>query len=34
VPVRHAAYELREIGSSTLADVLAPLIERTRAEQP
>lgn len=28
VPVRHATYELREVGSPALADVLAPLIER------
>lgn len=33
VPVRQATYELREIGSPTLADVLAPLIERVRAER-
>jgi predicted GTPase len=33
VPVRHATYELHEIGSPTLADVLAPLIERIRSEQ-
>jgi hypothetical protein len=33
VRVRHATYELHERGSPTLADVLAPLIERTRTEQ-
>jgi predicted GTPase len=32
VPVRHASYELHEIGSPTLAELLAPLIERTRAQ--
>jgi predicted GTPase len=31
VPVRHATYELREIGTPTLAHVLAPLIERVRS---
>ena len=31
VPVRHATYELRENGHPTLADVIAPLIERVRA---
>jgi predicted GTPase len=29
-PIRQARYELRELGSPTLADVLAPLIERAR----
>jgi predicted GTPase len=27
-PIRQARYELRELGSPTLADVLAPLVER------
>jgi predicted GTPase len=31
MPVRHATYELREIGTPTLADVLAPLIDRAVA---
>jgi predicted GTPase len=31
VPIRHARYELREIGSPTLADVLAPLGARISA---
>jgi len=30
-PVRHASYELRERGTPTLADVLAPLISRLRS---
>ena len=35
-PIRHARYELEEIGSPTLADVLAPIaglatVERTEA---
>jgi predicted GTPase len=30
-PIRHARYELRELGSPTLEDVLAPLGARTRA---
>ena len=30
VPIRDATYSLREIGSPTLADVLAPWIERWR----
>lgn len=30
-PIRQARYELREIGSPTLADVLAPLIQRCKA---
>jgi hypothetical protein len=33
VRVGHAAYELHKIGSPAVADVLAPLIERTRTEQ-
>ena len=33
VPVRHATYELREIGTPTLAHVLAPLIERVRSQR-
>jgi predicted GTPase len=32
-PVRHATYELREIGSPTLGDVLVSVIERARSEQ-
>jgi predicted GTPase len=31
-PVRHATYELREIRRPTLADVLAPLIQRVRPD--
>ena len=30
-PIRHARYELHELGSPTLEDVLAPLGARTRA---
>jgi predicted GTPase len=30
-PIRHATYELRELGSPTLAEVLAPVIERAAA---
>jgi len=30
-PVRQARYELREVGSPTLADVLAPVVQRARA---
>jgi predicted GTPase len=30
-PVRHATYELSEVGTPTLADVLAPLVERAAA---
>jgi predicted GTPase len=29
-PIRHATYELEEVGTPTLADVLAPLVERAR----
>jgi predicted GTPase len=32
-PIRHATYELREIGTPTLADVLAPLIQRAHAQR-
>ncbi len=32
-PVRQARYELREVGSPTLADVLAPVVQRARAAQ-
>jgi predicted GTPase len=32
VPVRHATYELRENGHPSLADVVAPLIERVRGD--
>jgi predicted GTPase len=32
-PIRHATYELREIGTQTLADVLAPLIQRAHAQR-
>ena len=30
-PIRHATYELREVGHPTLDDVLAPVIERVRS---
>lgn len=30
-PIRHARYELREIGTPTLEDVLAPLLARKKA---
>jgi hypothetical protein len=30
-PIRHARYELREIGSPTLGEVLAPLVARQAA---
>jgi predicted GTPase len=30
-PIRHATYELQEIGSPTLAEVLAPLGARVKA---
>jgi len=33
-PIRHATYELREVGEPTLADVLEPLIERVAEKQP
>jgi predicted GTPase len=33
-PVRRATYELREIGTPTLGDVLAPLIRRALSERP
>jgi predicted GTPase len=33
VPVRHATYELREIGRPTLDDALAPLIARARPDR-
>jgi len=32
-PVRRVNYELREIGSPTLADVLAPFIDKWRLGQ-
>jgi predicted GTPase len=31
-PVRQARYELRELGSPTLAEVLAPLVERAHRQ--
>ncbi len=31
-PLRHATYTLREVGSPTLADVLAPIAERAKAD--
>jgi predicted GTPase len=31
-PVRQARYELREIGSPTLAEVLDPLVQRARRQ--
>jgi predicted GTPase len=30
-PIRHARYELRELGTPTLAEVLAPLVGRAGA---
>jgi predicted GTPase len=33
-PVRRARYELREVGSPTLADVLAPVVAAARAARP
>ncbi len=33
-PIRQARYELREIGHPTLADVLAPVVERCRGDAP
>ncbi len=33
-PVRHAVYELQEVGEPTLAQVLAPVVERARSAQP
>ncbi len=33
-PVRQARYELREIGSPTLADVLAPIVAAARSARP
>jgi predicted GTPase len=33
-PLRHATYTLREVGSPTLADVLAPIAERAKADAP
>ena len=30
-PIRHARYELKEIGSPTLGEVLAPLVARQAA---
>ncbi len=32
-PVRHARYELREVGSPTLTDVLDPIVSRVRPRQ-
>jgi hypothetical protein len=31
-PVRQARYELRELGRPTLAEVLAPVVERARKQ--
>jgi predicted GTPase len=31
-PIRHATYELRELGEPTLADVLDPLVERIESK--
>ena len=33
-PVRQARYELREVGSPTLADVLAPVVAAARSARP
>jgi hypothetical protein len=32
-PVRRATYELRDVGSPTLADALVPWVERWRVER-
>jgi len=32
-PIRHATYQLREVGHPTLADVLAPVVERARVAE-
>ena len=31
-PLRHARYELRELGQPTLAELVAPIVRRVRAE--
>ncbi len=33
-PIRQARYELREIGSPTIAEVLAPIVARARSQAP
>ena len=33
-PIRHARYELEEVGSPTLADVLAPIVSEAKLEHP
>jgi len=33
-PLRHVTYELKEIGEPTLAEVLAPIVERVREKRP
>jgi predicted GTPase len=33
-PIRHATYELEEVGTPTLEDVLAPILAKARAPQP
>jgi predicted GTPase len=33
-PIRRVTYELQEVGSPTLAEVLAPWLERWRARRP
>ena len=33
-PVRHATYELQEVGRPTLADLLAPIVDLTKAGAP
>jgi predicted GTPase len=33
-PIRHARYELEEVGSPTLADVLAPIVTEAKLEHP
>ena len=33
-PIRHATYELREVGEPTLADVLEPLMQRLEVKHP
>jgi predicted GTPase len=33
-PIRHVRYELEEVGTPTLADVLAPIVAAARIAQP
>ena len=33
-PIRHARYELEEVGSPTIADILEPIVDQAKAAHP